>query len=347
VLKSIQNIKIRVIGILVVSIVALANSALANNSTLQWPKWIDYAQLDFGTYARCAKPSCSTTFPVRGNRWYGALEASHGRLTFGIVTNGYKAIARGYDGHVYVTHYSLGLELTPNFSLYAVQGDVDSKYMYARDYRAAGIEFQVGSLQLVGERQNAKVHNRYFEPPIKQFAVHWQAGEKTALYATYWERSVSRHNSVGVHFEGERITLDAVNYFYHSDFGNGNMWVSARYKWKPSFSEQPFSIFGSLGFSPNEISHWGVYTLGAGAPIAKNTFLEFTYSGWYTGGISHTEFANIGVRLRYKFGRKRQRLLDQITDYVREAREPYIVYYDTTPLSRGLLGYGGRYFPVE
>ena len=90
-----------------------------------------------------------------------------------------------------------------------------------------------------------------------------------------------------------------------------------------------------------------MYTLGLGAPIAQNTFLEFTYSGWYAGSISNTEFANIGIRLRYKFGRKRKRVLDQITDYVREAREPYLVYYDTTPLSRGLFGYVGRYLPIE
>ncbi|OIQ39896.1 MAG: hypothetical protein BM560_15485 [Roseobacter sp. MedPE-SWde] len=330
-----------------VLLLVLCGTLVPNRAVAQdfVPKWIDYAQLDFGTYARCAKPSCKTTFPTRGNRWYGALEGSVGRLSFGLAAHGYRAIAMGYGGHVYVRQYSLGIDVTDNISAYAIQGDVNSNYQYARDYSVLGLELSFGDFQFAGEHQRAKTH--YFEPKIKQFAGLWQAGEATSIYATYWKRGLLRHGSLGVHYEGPRLTLDAVNYFYHSDFGNGNMWVSARYGFKPRFSEQPFSVFGSLGFSPNYVDQWGVYTLGLGAPIAQNTFLEFTYSGWYAGSISNTEFANIGIRLRYKFGRKRKRVLDQITDYVREAREPYLVYYDTTPLSRGLFGYVGRYLPIE
>lgn len=332
---------------LLMCLTALCVTLLANPATAKdtASNWVDYAQFDFGTFATCAKPSCRTTFPTRGNRWYGALEASYGRLTFGIAAHGYRAIARGYGGHVYVRQYGLGVEVTPNISAYVIQGDVNSNYQYARDYSVLGLELTLGEFQFAGEHQRAKTH--YFEPRIKQIAALWQAGKETSVYATYWERGLIRHNSVGLHYEGERLTLDAVSYFYHSDFGNGNMWLSARYALKPRFIEQPFSVFGSLGFSPNYVDQWGVYTLGLGAPIAKNTSLEFTYSGWYAGSISNTDFANIGIRLRYKFGRKRHRLLDQITDYVREAREPYIVYYDTTPLSRGLFGYVGRYHPVE
>lgn len=287
----------------------------------------DYVELRFSQYHYIATGffGTSSEWPTRH---YAALEVSEGPLDFGIAIEGFNS--RNVD-NIYgrVTQFSLGYQVNDALAIYGFTGANDHNVIYGEGYNGWGAEFEQGRIALAYE------HLRYpFSGTHKTATALFQATDDLLVYAMHTDNGYQRYVTTGLHYETEKLTLDAYTHFFPGYFEYGSLGLSARYRMSPDFMRGDLELFGSLWGGTEYRLEDGIYTVGLAVPIRGNLGIEATVSSFY--GISSQKF--YGLHLVYKRGKTRNRLNTRVTDYLRAARPPYLTYYDSTPVSRGFRG---------
>lgn len=293
----------------------------------------DYAEFRLSQYAWSAY---DYIFDVerryRPLHTYGAFETSQNNLELGFAIQTLNSRTTS-PIDMSVMQLSIGFKATEHLRLYTLLGQTQSNIVFGTNYRGIGAEWRGERLSFGAEYINAPSY-----VDLRNLSVLYQITPQTAIYTLHSDNGYQNYFTSGVHHESGALTFDLYAHYYPGYFEYGTSGLSMRYRTQTPFFDGDIELFGNVVGLTEDAWRDGVATLGIGLPFKGSFGAEITVSSNYS--ISEP-IPIYGVHLVYRKGKKRQRLNDQITDYLRGARPPWSTYYDTTPFSRGFHGYVG------